>query len=42
MMEGIDYTISYERGCEILSVVSDSVVPWIIAHGALLSMEFSR
>ena len=41
-MEGIDYTISYERGCEILSVVSDSVVPWIIAHGALLSMEFSR
>ena len=41
-MEGIDYIISYECECEILSRVRLFVILWIIACGALLSMKFSR
>ena len=41
-MEGIDYIISYECQCEILSRVRLFVILWIIARGALLSMKFSR
>ena len=30
------------RLCQVVSVTSDSVTPWTVAHQAPLSMEFSR
>ena len=29
-------------GCSVVSVASDSVTPWTVAHQGLLSMGFSR